>query len=188
VAVTEALYGTSLIEAQNIQSRRTAAQQQGVPLAYRPWLLASLADEFVDATPSRRRELLATRREELLDKEVLKTVRDNRPAHALLLLADEDSDVLELVLDALESPERATEILRGLAASASPQALSQAVTALEPHPLAGLYRVVARVRAGDARLALPSADQRLAWIHELTYLAPANLTLLTLIRKLAEES
>ncbi|GAB2851115.1 AAA family ATPase [Lentzea nigeriaca] len=188
VAITEALYGTSLIEAQTIQSRRTAAQQQGVPLAYRPWLLASLADEFVDATPARRRELLATRRDELLDKEVLKNVRDNRPAHALLLLADDDSDVLELVLDALESPERATDVLRGLAASASPQALSQAVAALEPHPLAGLYRVVARARAGDARIALPAAGRRLAWIHELTYLVPANLTLLTLIRKLAEES
>jgi hypothetical protein len=38
------------------------------------------------------------------------------------------------------------------------------------------------------RLALPAAGQRLAWIHELTYLVPANLTLLTLIRKLAEGS
>ncbi|HEX8868027.1 MAG TPA: hypothetical protein VF821_20375, partial [Lentzea sp.] len=188
VAVTEALYGTSLIEAQVIQSRRTTAQQQGVPLAYRPWLLASLADEFVDATPARRRELLATRREELLDKEVLKNVRDNRPVHALLLLADEDSDVLDLVLDALESPERTTEILRGLAAGASPQALTQAVTALEPHALAALYKVVARTRAGDERLALPEKAQRLAWIHELTFLVPANLKLLTLIRTLAEES
>ncbi|RAS62416.1 tetratricopeptide repeat protein [Lentzea atacamensis] len=188
VAITEVLYGTSLIEAQNIQSRRAAAQQQGVVHAYRPWLLASLADEFVDAAPARRRELLATRREELLDKEVLKNVRDNRPVHALLLLADEDSDVLDLVLDALENPDRTAEILRGLAAGASPQALSQAVTALEPHPLAALYKVVARARAGDVRLALPAAGQRLAWIHELTYLVPANLTLLTLIRKLAEGS
>ncbi|MET9634229.1 tetratricopeptide repeat protein, partial [Lentzea sp. NPDC006480] len=188
VAVTEALYGTSLTEAQVIQSRRTTAQQQGVQHAYRPWLLASLADEFVDATPARRRELLATRREELLDKEVLKNVRDNRPVHALLLLADEDSDVLDLVLDALESPDRTTEILRGLAAGATPQALTQAVTALEPHALAALYKVVARARAGDARLALPPEEQRLAWIHELTFLVPANLKLLTLIRKLAEES
>lgn len=188
VAVTEALYGTSLIEAQVIQSRRATAQQRGVQQAYRPWLLASLADEFVDATPARRRELLATRREELLDKEVLKNVRDNRPVHALLLLADEDADVLDLVLDAQENPERTTEILRGLAAGASPQALTQAVTALEPHPLAALYKVVARVRAGEERLALPAPDQRLAWIHELTFLAPANLKLLTLIRKLAEES
>ncbi|MEV6239509.1 caspase family protein [Lentzea sp. NPDC051838] len=188
VAITEALYGTSLIEAQVIQSRRTTAQQQGVQHAYRPWLLASLADEFVDATPARRRELLATRREELLDKEVLKNVRDNRPVHALLLLADEDSDVLDLVLDALESPERTTEILRGLAAGATPQALTQAVTALEPYALAALYKVVARARAGDARLALPAPDQRLRWIHELTFLVPANLKLLTLIRKLAEES
>ena len=152
------------------------------------WLLASLADEFVDATPARRRELLATRREELLDKEVLKNVRDNRPVHALLLLADEDTDVLDLVLDAQENPERTTEILRGLAAGASPQALTQAVTALEPHVLAALYKVVARARAGEERLALPAPDQRLAWIHELTFLVPANLKLLTLIRKLAEES
>lgn len=188
VAVTEALYGTSLIEAQMIQSRRTAAQQQGVPLAYRPWLLASLADEFVDATPARRRELLATRREELLDKEVLRNIRDNKPAHALLMLADEDIDVVDLVLDALEDPSRVTEILRALAASASPQALTQAVTALEPHALAALYKAVARARAGDGRLALPTANQRLAWIRELTYLVPANLKLLTLIRKLAEES
>lgn len=188
VAVTEALYGTNLIDAQNIQSRRAAAQQQGVVLAYRPWLLASLADEFVDASPARRRELLATRRDELLDKEVLKNVRDNRPVHALLLLAGEDSDVAGLVLDALESPGRTPEILRELAAGASPQALSQAVTALEPHALAALYKVVARVRAGDVRLALPAASRRLAWIHELTYLVPANPSLLTLIRKLAEES
>jgi tetratricopeptide (TPR) repeat protein len=188
VAVTEALYGTSLIEAQVIQSRRATAQQQGVAHAYRPWLLASLADEFVDATPARRRELLATRREELLDKEVLKNVRDNRPVHALLLLADEDSDVLDLVLDAQENPARTTEILRGLAVGASPQALTQAVTALEPHPLAALYKAVARARAGDARLALPPPDQRLAWINELTYLVRADLTLLTLIRTLAEES
>jgi hypothetical protein len=159
-----------------------------VPLAYRPWLLASLADEFVDATPARRRELFATRREELLDKEVLKNVRDNRPVHALLLLADEDIDVVDLVLDALEDPSRVTEILRGLAASASPQALTQAVTALEPHALAALYKAVARARVGDGRLALPADDQRLTWIHELTYLVPANLTLLALIRKLAEES
>ncbi|WP_086667189.1 AAA family ATPase [Lentzea kentuckyensis] len=188
VAVTEALYGTSLIEAQVIQSRRATAQQQGVPLAYRPWLLASLADEFVDATPARRRELLATRREELLDKEVLRNIRDNKPVHALLMLADEDIDVVDLVLDALEDPARVTEILRALAASASPQALTQAVTALEPHALAALYKVVARARAGDKRLALPAAGQRLAWIHELTYLVPANLKLLTLIRTLAEES
>ncbi|WP_434442758.1 hypothetical protein [Lentzea sp. E54] len=188
VAVTEALYGTSLIEAQVIQSRRTTAQQQGVPLAYRPWLLMSLADEFVDATPARRRELLATRRDELLDKEVLKNVRDNRPVHALLLLAGEDADVAGLVLDAAEDPSRVTDVLRGLAASASPQALTQAVTALEPHPLAALYKAVARARAGDARLALPAADQRLAWIRELTYLVPANFALLSLIRKLAEES
>jgi tetratricopeptide (TPR) repeat protein len=188
VAVTEVLYGTSLIEAQVIQSRRATAQQQGVALAYRPWLLASLADEFVDATPARRRELFATRREELLDKEVLRNIRDNRPVHALLLLADEDSDVLGLVLAAQEDPARVTDVLRGLAATASPQALTQAVTALEPHALAELYKVVARVRAGDARLALPAADERLAWIHELTYLVPANLNLLTLIRKLAEES
>ncbi|MEU3643766.1 AAA family ATPase [Lentzea sp. NPDC034063] len=188
VAVTEALYGTSLIEAQVIQSRRTTAQQQGVALAYRPWLLASLADEFMDATPARRRELLATRREELLDKEVLKNVRDNRPVHALLLLADEDADVLDLVLDAVEDPSRVTDILRGLATGASPQALSQAVTALEPHALAALYKAVARARAGDERLALPAPDQRLVWIHELTYLVPANLALLSLIRKLAEES
>ncbi|MDX3661828.1 caspase family protein [Streptomyces sp. ID05-26A] len=188
VAVTEALYGTSLIEAQVIQARRATAQQQGVMLAYRPWLLASLADEFVDATPARRRELLATRREELLDKEVLKNVRDNRPVHALLLLAGEDADVLDLVLDAVDDPARVTEILRGLAAGASPQALTQAVTALEPHALAALYKVVARARAGDQRLALPAAGQRLAWIHELTYLVPANLALLSLIRKLAEES
>ncbi|MDX8031466.1 caspase family protein [Lentzea sp. BCCO 10_0856] len=187
VAVTEALYGTSLIEAQVIQSRRTTAQQQGVALAYRPWLLASLADEFVDATPARRRELLATRREELLDKEVLRNIRENKPVHALLMLADEDSDVLDLVLDALEDSSRVTEILRGLATSASPQALTQAVTALEPHALATLYKVVARARAGDGRLALPAVGQRLAWIHELTYLVPANLKLLTLIRTLAEE-
>ncbi|WP_439656505.1 hypothetical protein ACSHWB_29320 [Lentzea sp. HUAS TT2] len=188
VAVTEALYGTSLIEAQVIQARRANAQQQGVALAYRPWLLASLADEFVDATPARRRELLATRREELLDKEVVKNVRDNRPVHALLLLAAEDADVLDLVLDAVEDPSRVVEILRGLATVASPQALTQAVTALEPHALAALYKAVARARAGDARLALPAADQRLAWIHELTYLVPTNLALLSLIRKLAEES
>ena len=81
VAVTEALYGTSLIEAQVIQSRRTTAQQQGVQHAYRPWLLASLADEFVDASPARRRELLATRREELLDKEVVQQ-RPRQPARA----------------------------------------------------------------------------------------------------------
>ncbi len=142
----------------------------------------------MDATPARRRELFATRREELLDKEVLKNVRDNRPVHALLLLADEDSDVLGLVLDALEDPERTTEILRELVAGASPQALTQAVTALEPFALAALYKVVARVQAGDGRLALPSPDQRLAWIHELTFLVPANFTLLTLIRKLAEET
>ncbi|MDX8049031.1 caspase family protein [Lentzea sp. BCCO 10_0798] len=188
VAVTEALYGTSLIEAQVIQARRVTAQQQGVVLAYRPWLLASLADEFVDATPARRRELLAMRREELLDKEVLKNVRDNRPVHALLLLADEDADVLDLVLDAVEDPARVTDVLRGLAAHASPQALTQAVTALEPHALAALYKVVARARAGDSRLALPAHGQRLAWIHELTYLVPANFALLSLIRKLAEES
>ncbi len=188
VAVTEALYGTSLVEAQVIQSRRTTAQAQGVVAAYRPWLLASLADEFVDASPARRRELLATRREELRDKEVLRTVRDNRPVHALLLLAGEDTDVLDLVLDALEHPARATEVLRGLAARASSQALTQAVVALEPHPLAPLYRVVARVKAGDERLALPAAERRLGWIHELTYLVPANPKLLTLIRKLAEES
>ncbi|MGW6931774.1 AAA family ATPase [Lentzea sp. NPDC054927] len=188
VAVTEALYGTSLIEAQVIQSRRTTAQQQGVALAYRPWLLASLADEFVDATPARRRELLATRREELLDKEVLRNIRDNKPVHALLMLADEDIEVVDVVLDALEDSSRVTEILRGLATSASPQALTQAVTALEPHALAALYKVVARARAGDGRLALPAAGRRLAWIHELTYLVPANPELLTLIRKLAEES
>jgi tetratricopeptide (TPR) repeat protein len=188
VAVTEALYGTSLIEAQVIQSRRATARQQGVQHAYRPWLLASLADEFVDATPARRRELLATRREELLDKEVVKNVRDNRPVHALLLLADEDADVLDLVLEAQEDPERTTEILRGLVARTSPQALTQAVTALEPYPLAALYKVVARARAGDARPALPAPEQRLAWIHELTYLVPADPTLLTLIRTLAEES
>ncbi|MFC3896625.1 AAA family ATPase [Lentzea rhizosphaerae] len=188
VAVTEALYGTSLLEAQVIQSRRTTAQAQGVEHAYRPWLLASLADEFVDATTARRRELLATRREELLDKEVLKNVRDNRPVHALLLLADEDTDVLDLVLDAQDDSSLVAEVLRGLAASASPQALTQAVTALEPHALAALYKAVARARAGDGRLALPPADQRLAWIHELTYLVPANPELLSLIRKLAEES
>lgn len=188
VAVTEALYGTSLLEAQVIQSRRTTAQAQGVEHAYRPWLLASLADEFVDATTARRRELLATRREELLDKEVLKHVRDNRPVQALLLLADEDTDVLDLVLDAQDDPSLVAEVLRGLAASASPQALTQAVTALEPHALAALYKAVARARAGDGRLALPPADQRLAWIHELTYLVPANPELLSLIRKLAEES
>lgn len=187
VAVTEALYGTSLIEAQVIQSRRTTAQQQGVQHAYRPWLLASLADEFGDATPGRRRELLATRREELLDKEVLKNVRDNRPVHALLLLADEDADVLGRVLDALEDPSSTTEILRELAAEASPQALTQAVTALEPHALAVLYKVVARVRAGGGRVALPAPNQRLTWIRELTHLVPANLQLLTLIRELAEE-
>ncbi|MGZ3146800.1 AAA family ATPase [Lentzea chajnantorensis] len=188
VAVTEALYGTSLIEAQVIQSRRRTAQAQGVAPAYRPWLLASLADEFTDAGPARRRELLATRRDELLDKEVLHTVRDNRPAHALLLLASEDTEVLDPVLTALEDPARVVEVLRGLAASASPQALTQAVVALGPHPLAALYRVVARARAGDDRLALPSPDRRLAWIHELTYLVPADPALLTLIRKLAEES
>lgn len=187
VAVTEALYGTSLIEAQVIQSRRTTAQAQGVQHAYRPWLLASLADEFIDASPARRRELLATRREELLEKEVVRNVRENRPVHALLLLADEDTDVLDLVLDAQENPSRTTDILRGLASGASPEALTQAVTALEPHPLAPLYKVVARAKAGGT-LALPVPDERLAWIHELTYLVPANLQLLTLIRKLAEES
>ncbi|SFR29853.1 Caspase domain-containing protein [Lentzea waywayandensis] len=185
VAVTEALYGASLVEAQIIQSRRTTAQQQGVEQAYRPWLLASLADEFVDATPARRRELLATRRDELLDREVLKNVRDNRAVHAMLLLAEEDSDVLDLVLDAQENPELATELLRRLAPAATPQAIFQAVTALEPHPLAALYKVVARVRAGDARLVLPEAYERLAWINELTYLLPSVPNLATLIRVLS---
>ncbi|ANZ39093.1 hypothetical protein BBK82_26480 [Lentzea guizhouensis] len=187
VAVTEALYGTSLVEAQVLQSRRNTAQQQGVEQAYRPWLLASVADEFIDATPARRRELLATRRDELLDKEVLKNVRDNRPVHALLLLADDDANVLDLVLDAHENPERTTDILRELSSRASPQALTQAVTALEPHPLAALYRAVARVRAGDDRVTLPPADQRLTWIHELTYLLPTNLKLATLIRRLSSD-
>ncbi|SDJ27042.1 hypothetical protein SAMN04488074_101943 [Lentzea albidocapillata subsp. violacea] len=129
----------------------------------------------------------STQLEELLDKEVLKNVRDNRPVHALLLLAEEDAEVLDLVLDAQEDPERTTDILRALASVASPHALTQAVTALEPHPLAALYKAVARVRAGDDRIALPPSDQRLMWIHEVTFLLPSLPQLARLIRGLATE-
>ncbi|WP_086663631.1 SAV_2336 N-terminal domain-related protein [Lentzea kentuckyensis] len=186
VAVTEALYGVSLVEAQALHSRRATAQQYGVQHAYRPWLLASLADEFVDSTPARRRELLATRRDELLDKEVLRNVRDNRPVRALLLLAVEDSAALDFVLEAQENPELTTEVLRLLAPAVSPRALRQAVTALEPHPLAALYKVVARVRAGDGRLSLPHPDQRQTWINELTRLLASLPELATVIRKLSD--
>ena len=41
---------------------------------------------------------------------------------------------------------------------------------------------------GRAPISRPKLETALAWIRELTYLVPANLKLLTLIRKLAEES
>ena len=56
-----------------------------------------------------------------------------------------------------------------------------------PHDVPqGVPRLALRQRGNPA--AALEHGQRLAWIHELTYLVPANFALLSLIRTLAEES
>lgn len=190
VAIAEALLGVSINEAQNLQQRRITAQEEGITEAYRRVLLTSVADEFLDATSERRRELLGERRDDLLTAEAMEVVHGNRSAHALLTIAKNSPDVLDQTFEALDHPVRIPELLYDLAV-ANAGALRDVTLALGTHPDVPLYRAVERMLTGDqaaARTFVRGCRQPLLWIIELTRLVPVHPELLTLIRIVAEEA
>ena len=108
VAVEEAVLDLPEAEASRYTELRAAAQSDGTVAAYRPLLLAVLAQRFAFAEPKQQQRLLTDRRPDLLDDLSLAHLStladdaedDSRPAVALALLhlagATPDDDLAEV--------------------------------------------------------------------------------------------
>jgi hypothetical protein len=204
-AVSDALMSVSEDDAERYTMVRQAARAEGVEAAYRPLLLTILAHQFTKADVNTQRELLATRRDDLLSATVRDTIAssDNGDAAeplramALLQLAALGED--ELVLDALTDPARFPSLLHDLARRPDLAALGPTVTAArtaatvaEQAATAFFYLAVTYACAGDrgnatavlaeARHLVPG--QATPWIDRLADIGQHHPAVLPLISTL----
>ena len=132
VAVEEALLAVSEAAAGRYTALRQAARQEGTETAYRPLLLAILAQEFATSDPGQQRAMLATRRDDLLSDAVAAHLHDLAAqdddlsvaalqARALLDLARQDD--AEMVFEAVARPEEFPGLLHALAVRPDPSSL-----------------------------------------------------------------
>jgi hypothetical protein len=205
-AVSEALLPVSEADAERYTMLRQAARVEGAEAAYRPQLLTILARQFTRADLDTQRELLATRRDDLLSAKVRDTIGsladgdavEPLRARALLQLAALGED--ELVLDALTGPARFPALLHDLARRPDLAALGPAVTAAwtaatvaEQAATALFYLAVTCACAGDtgnATAALTQArrlgpGQATAWIDRLAGIGQQHPAVLPLISALS---
>lgn len=204
-AVAEALLGVD--EPDHYEELRAAAQVDGVEVAYRPVLLASLAWEFAHADPSIQRELLNTRRDDLLTDEVADALNDRsieaQRALALLSLAAADRvTTLDATLTALDQPDRFSELLCDTAISphaadtlAAVAVVAESVAETNPEAARALfYLAVAIALSGDAVDAAATLreardtgpDFQTEWITELSVIGVTHPAALQLIPHLLE--
>ncbi|MGH9216361.1 MAG: hypothetical protein ACRDZS_08905, partial [Acidimicrobiales bacterium] len=204
-AVTEALLGVN--EPRRYEELRAAAQADGVEIAYRPLLLASLGWQFAQADPATQRELLSARRDDLLTDEVADALTggpiEAQRALALLSLAAADrATTLDATLTALDQPDRFPELLPYTATS-PPAADTLAAVAIAAGSVADtdpaiaralFYLAVATALGGevdDAVATLRDActtdpDRQTEWITELSVIGATHPAALRLIPHLLE--
>jgi tetratricopeptide (TPR) repeat protein len=136
LAVHEGLLELPDDEAARYQRLRAEAQTTGVNAAYRPLVQLELAAEFVRTNPAWQRQLLASRRADLLDELVLETIRgwaaqdESGPAAAasslLTLAATEPSTFIDEMLDSIDSPDDFTDLLQRTAEAGHAARLAEA--------------------------------------------------------------
>jgi len=202
VAVAEALIDTGGETSERYQALRAAAQEQGIEEAYAPLVRMTLAAEFMGSDTAAQRELLAERRDELLDSSLIAIVADGslkadtpaaQRAGGLLMLAREGDDAE--VLDALEDPSRFPALLaeharRGSATLGLIAAIA-AIAARSPSEQAdgSFYVAISSSLAGNSEHALNALaqgraldpDRAQGWISQLAELARQHPSLLELI-------
>ena len=206
-AVREALLPLGEAAGRWYAKLRQQARTEGVEAAYRPVLLGMLAQQFSDADPDTQRELLATRREDLLSDTVRDAIEslaaeDAMHAHrASALLALAMLGEHEPVLGALADSAQFLPLLHELAgrpdmtalALAAAVALTAATTA-EQAATALYYTTVATAAAGNAARASEMLAQarRLdpgqvtAWITGLVGIGQSHPAVLPLITTLTQ--
>ena len=204
-AVAEALLAVPENAAARYTALRQAAQQDDVDAAYRPLLLAVLAQEFASADPSHQRTLLADRRDDLLTSTVadrlseLASQEDQQAAaaqRAAALLDLARTGDAEPVFEALIEPGQFPSLLHRMATlpsagSLSPAALVAytAATSIAEAAIALFYLATAMAANGDqaqardlltrARTADPA--QLPAWINKLAEIGQHHQGALQLI-------
>jgi hypothetical protein len=214
VAVAEALLILSEDAADRYTSLRQAAQRNGVDAAYRPILLAILAQEFVQANPERQRALLTASRHDLLTDIVADVLHElaeengeladaAHRAAALMELAK--SGDAEVVFEALAEPEQFPALLHTLAIRPSPASLTAAAvvaataatSTAEAATALFYFAVGTAIRSNrDQAAALIQQARNLdpaqtpKWINELAEIGqhhPAVLTLIPALTALADQ-
>jgi tetratricopeptide (TPR) repeat protein len=178
-AVEEALLDLPEPEAARYHQLRHAARHQGIDAAYRPLLLGVLAAEFRHASPVEQRQLLDTRRADLLDDHVRNplaaqaagedaTPQDVRAVAVLDLVASGATDqLLDEVYAAIEQPIRFPEILHTAATTTMPaqqlETLAQVAlttaTTNQDAATAFLYAAIASADPDQSRARLEQARQ-----------------------------
>jgi hypothetical protein len=109
-----------------------------VTAAYHNVVSSELAAEFAGADPERQRQLLATRRAELLDDMVVEAIRgwaaDDESGHAeaafsmLTLAATEPLAFIDEMLNAIDNPDEFTNLLQRTAAAGHAATLAATAT------------------------------------------------------------
>ncbi len=213
VAVNEALLQVSEDDASRYTELRTMAQSDGIEAAYRPLLLAVLAEEFTFSGPQEQQRLLTDRRTDLLDdlssahlNQLAQDVQDNgKPAVALALLhlaRTKSDDFLGEVFAALDNAGTFVDLLHTVARepdativrSLAVVALHAAQTDEEAADAAFHLAIAAAIDEDDTapsllRQALQQApDNRNTWISRLAELGATHPAVLTLIPILTETS
>jgi hypothetical protein len=175
-AVDDALLAVDEDEAARYQRLRAATRTHGAETAYRPLLLGILAHQFAAAPPATQRELLASRRADLLTdivEEALTAMEGEDPIpaqRARALLALTASGDHEAVFDALGDHARFPDLLRGLVDRTEGGALTAAatiaITSAQTAALAAdaaFYLAVGAVFSGDQERAMGLLAQARNW-------------------------
>ena len=212
VAVEEALLAVSEAAAGRYTALRQAARQEGTETAYRPLLLAILAQEFATSDPGQQRAMLATRRDDLLSDAVAAHLHDLAAqdddlsvaalqARALLDLARQDD--AEMVFEAVARPEEFPGLLHALAVRPDPSSLIPAAIVAsslavgQAQAAAALFYCATGTafsgdhdRAADmiAQALTLDAAQAGAWINELASIGQQHHEVLALIPVLTRPS
>ena len=206
-AMGEALLAVPAAEVDRYRSLRDTARRDGTAAAYRPLLLTVLAYGFAVADPAGQREMLVTRREDLLDDHITRVLADAAEqdeqwtferAQALLALAADPAatGVLEEIFDALADPALFPALLRRTARDTDPARLGpvarcalSAATTDSQAATAVIYLAIAATLAGDSEQAgeaLAAArgwdpDARDPWITEIAAIGGTHPRALGLI-------
>jgi hypothetical protein len=135
LAVHEGLLGLPEDEAARYLGLRADAQTAGVAAAYRDLVQSELANEFADADPARQRQLLATRRAELLDELVMETIRgwaaEDETGQAtaalslLTLAATEPASFIDELIDSLDNTDAFPRLLERTATTGRSATLAE---------------------------------------------------------------